>query len=69
MAAPTTFPVPGDDEAAFRYVLVHVARSIDSVYRTAEQLCCVNPAVAAHVRELADDFAADALDALRRWPG
>jgi hypothetical protein len=68
-ATPTSPPpVGGDQKAAFRYVLNQVARSVEALYRTADQLCCSNPAVAAHVRELADSVAGQTLDCLKRWP-
>lgn len=61
------FP-PNGDEAAFRFVLMQAARSVDAMYRTADRLCCTHPAIAKHLRELADTFAGETLDSLRRWP-
>jgi hypothetical protein len=59
---------PNGNGAAFRFVLTQAARSVDAMYRTADRLCCTHPAIAAHIRELADTFAGETLDSLRRWP-
>ena len=57
-----------DTEAAFRQAIAQVVRSVESLYRAADRQCCRNPAVAAHLRELADAVAGVALDSLRSWP-
>lgn len=59
---------PDDAEVAFRQALGQVVRSVDGLYRLAERLCCVNPVLSAHVRELAESFAGEALSWIARWP-
>lgn len=60
---------PSDDaEVAFRQALGQVVRSVEGLYRRADRLCCANPVLSTHVRELADTFAGEALGWIGRWP-
>lgn len=65
---PGTLPVPEGSGLAVRFVLAQVSRALELLYRTGERLCCSDPELAKHVRCLADQCAAAALDSVKRWP-
>lgn len=59
---------PTDDARAFSFVLLHLARSLGELYRTADVLCCSQPVLAHHLKLLADQCAADMGASLKQWP-
>lgn len=63
-----TTPTPEGHDLAFRLVLTRISKVVDELYRTADRLCCHDPEISAHVRQLANTVAGEALECLRHWP-
>ena len=61
-------PPQRDPEGAYRFVIKHAADTISHLTWLSDGIARRDPAVAEHVRVLAEEFAGRTLECLRGWP-